>query len=108
MRIIENYVLPPQGYIAITIGPFILTRNRRRITPTVVRHESIHWEQEKELLVVGFYLLYLIEFVARLIAVRNWKLAYRALSFEREAYAHQSERTYLEYRRHYAMWKRIN
>lgn len=106
MRIIENFILPPQGYTAITIGPFILTRNKKRITPTVVRHESIHWEQEKELLIVGFYLLYLIEFAVRLIAVHNWKLAYRELSFEREAYAHEADKEYISRRRHYAMWRR--
>nr|DAU35071.1 MAG TPA: hypothetical protein [Caudoviricetes sp.] len=35
---------------------------------------------------IGFYLWYIIEYLIRLIMYRDTKLAYKNISFEREAY----------------------
>lgn len=87
MKIVRTSIpfLPPTGYKAITIGCFIFTRRNTQITQETLRHEGVHWEQEKELLIIGFYLLYVLEFAVRLLVYRNWHTAYRAISFEREA-----------------------
>lgn len=58
-----------------------------------------------ELMFVGFYIVYLIEWLVHLAATRNVLRAYRSISFEREAYDHQSDPTYLARRRHYAQWR---
>lgn len=102
MKIIENNILPPRGYKAITILNMIFVRKGVRLSDTDIRHESIHFEQEKELAFVGFYLLYVLEFFIRLLIVRNWHKAYRSISFEREAYANQGAWFYLEVRKHYS------
>jgi hypothetical protein len=75
---------------------FLFTRDAGKVTARTVRHESIHARQMWELLVVGFYLWYLIEWVVRLFLRSN---AYRNISFEREAYANQDDLLYLDTRR---------
>lgn len=74
----------------------------------MVNHEHIHTAQMRELLFVGFYLIYLLEWLLRLIQERNWYKAYKAISFEREAYARMYNLSYLCGRRHYAQWRRTN
>ena len=54
---------------------------------------------------VGFYLLYLAEWLWRLARLRDAHAAYHAIRFEREAYAHQDELDYLTYRRPFAWLK---
>lgn len=48
-----------------------------------------------------FYLLYIVEWLVRLIILRDSHKAYRAISFEQEAYANQENLTYLEGRKRY-------
>lgn len=102
MKIIENSILPPKGYKAITLLNCILVRRGVKLTDTDLRHEAIHWEQQKELLIVGFYILYVFEFLLALFRYRNWHRAYRSITFEREAYDNQDAWFYLEARKHYA------
>ena len=49
-----------------------------------------------------FYIIYLIEWTIRLFMKGN---AYMSISFEREAYRHESDFDYLEQRKHYAWVK---
>lgn len=72
----------------------------------VLNHEAIHTAQMKELLYVGFYVLYLLEWLYRL--VFHTRTAYEGISFEEEAYSHQHEKDYLKTRRHFAMWRKDN
>ena len=102
MRIIHSNILTPKGYKAITILNVIFVRKGCDMTMEDVNHENIHWEQEKELAFVGFYLLYVLEFLIRLLVMRNWHKAYRNISFEREAYANQGAWFYLDVRKHYS------
>ncbi|MDR2449791.1 MAG: hypothetical protein LBD52_07520 [Prevotellaceae bacterium] len=96
MKIVENRFIPFKGYSAIMLFGFLFTRDAGKVTARTVRHESIHARQMWELLVVGFYLWYLIEWVVRLFLRSN---AYRNISFEREAYANQDDLLYLDTRR---------
>lgn len=56
---------------------------------TLARHEYIHLAQQRELLYVPFFALYLLEFIIRLLGTLSWRTAYRAISFEQEARAQQ-------------------
>lgn len=107
MRIIHNNILPPKGYKAITILNVIFVRKGCDMTMEGVNHENIHWEQEKELMIVGFYLLYIMEFFLRLIRMRRWHKAYRSISFERECYENEADLNYLKSRKHHAWIKFI-
>lgn len=77
------------------------------VNDITVNHESIHTRQMIELAFVGFYIAYMMEWVVRLIAARfdNFE-AYRSISFESEAYAHEGESDYLSRRRLWAQWRR--
>jgi hypothetical protein len=65
---------------------------------TLINHEKIHLRQQLELLVIPFYVFYLIEFFIRLIQYKNWSLAYKNISFEREAYRNEYDISYLKRR----------
>ena len=67
--------------------------------------QAPHTAQMREMGYVGFYLLYLAEWLWRWPRLKDATAAYRAIRFEREAYAHQDELDYLAYRRPFA-WTR--
>lgn len=103
MKIIYNRFLPFKGFAAINLcGVVFARRECRPLSATTLNHEAIHTAQMRELLYVGFYLCYLVEWLARLFRNGN---AYRNISFEREAYANQLDPDYLMARRRWAMWR---
>ena len=59
----------------------------------------------KELLFIPFYLIYISEWLFRLIQYRNSDKAYRNISFEREAYGNGNDLLYLKRRSPYAWTK---
>lgn len=84
---------------AVTIFPFIfMKRELYRHNTVLLNHERIHIRQALELMVLPFYIWYLIEFVGRLIQYRNFRQAYRNISFEREAYENDRISDYLKKR----------
>ena len=100
--IVVNRWLPVRGFSAINLFGIIFVRKGVAITPVLLRHEHIHTRQQRELLWLGFYLWYILEYLYNIIIYRNrWK-AYRNIRFEREAYAHESDFYYLKKRRWYA------
>lgn len=105
MKIIYNNIIPFPGYIAINLFGVLFVRNeyKGKISPRIINHEGIHTAQMKELWYIGFYLLYVLEWLYRL--VFHTKSAYRGISFEREAYNHENEPRYLETRERFAQWK---
>jgi hypothetical protein len=94
----------------ITLFPYIILRERylngiKYYTDknlTIINHESIHIEQQKELLIIGFYLWYVIEWIIRLFMKGN---AYQNISFERDAYLNQDNSEYLSERKKYSFLK---
>lgn len=105
MKIIRNNIIPFRGFTAINICGVLFVRKSSAVTPRLLNHEAIHTVQMREWLYVMFYVLYILEWLVRLVQYRNCKEAYRNISFEREAYACQLDMEYLETRRHYATFK---
>lgn len=103
--IIRNRWLPLKGFSAINILGLVLVRRGVKVSPVLINHEQIHTRQQIELLVVGFYLWYIVEWLYWLVRFRNNALAYRAISFEREAYQHERDMRYLSHRQRLA-WLR--
>lgn len=98
MKIIYNNIIPFKGYKAITLWPFIFVRKDCSFNEIDLNHEQIHGEQQKELLLVFFYIIYLIEWIFK---------GYRNISFEKEAYENEDNLNYIEWvRKHYAMWRK--
>lgn len=111
MKIIYNKVIPFKGFAAITILNMIFVRSEyKRLEYSswfeqMVNHESIHFEQEKELGFIFFYILYLLEWLIKLLFFgRN---SYRHISFEQEAYENEKDLDYLKSRKRYTWIKKI-
>ena len=88
----------------ITLYPFIVLREHYKGSGTkIINHESIHIEQQKELLIIPFYILYILEWFIKLFFYG--KKAYYNISFEREAYANEHNEEYLQTRKLYSWLK---
>ena len=100
MIVIASKYLVPKGYTAITLFPFIfLHDNKLKEDAILINHEQIHLRQQAELLIIFFYLWYAIEYVFRLLKCKNHGKAYHNISFEREAYTHETDSNYLKNRK---------
>lgn len=105
MILIYRHIVP-KGYLGITLFPFVFLKSSDlKHRKFLINHENIHLRQQLELLVIPFYLIYLVEFFIRLIKYRNWKLAYKNISFEREAYRNEHDISYLDRR---SFWQFLN
>lgn len=105
MKIIYNKFIPLKGFRAINLFGVIFAREDfRPITPHSINHEKIHTAQMRELWYIGFYALYVLEWLYRL--VFHTKTAYRGISFEVEAYKNQYNYSYLKHRKKFAQWER--
>jgi len=78
---------------AITLFPFIILSEE--VDEYTMNHELIHFEQQKELFVVGFYALYVYDFIRGMIKYKNKDMAYYLIRFEQEAYNHESDLGYI-------------
>ena len=97
----------------ITLFPFVIIRDKYKKEGTarrerVIRHESIHIEQQKELLVIPFYVIYVLEYIVKAFVYKfDIKKAYRNISFEREAFGNDTNMEYLKSRKRYNWIKLI-
>ena len=105
---IHNDFIPFRGYKAMTLLCFIFVRRGFELSDEDIRHESIHWEQQKEMLILPFFLWYLIEFIVNLFKFNDWSKAYRNISFEREAYDFEKKKYYLEWRKRFAWFNYLS
>ena len=96
--------LIPKGICVNLFGTY-WARDTSWIDKYVVNHERIHTAQQRELLFIGFYILYLIEWIVRYFQYRNWHKAYMNISFEKEAYVNGYNLKYLQHRKHYAQYR---
>jgi len=69
---------------AIAVYPFLIVRDN--LNEIQMNHELIHFEQQKELYVIGFYALYVYDFFKGVIRYKDKTQAYRMIRFEQEAY----------------------
>jgi len=90
----------------ITLFPFIILRNKDfKNNKILINHEKIHLRQQLELLIIFFYIWYVVEYYYWLVKLKNKHLAYRNISFEREAYAMEEDLNYLETRKFWSFFK---
>lgn len=82
---------------AITLYPFIISKERLNVT--VYNHEKIHLVQQRELWIIGFYLLYVWYWLGARMKGLNGRDAYYAIPFEKEAYENENDLGYLKSRK---------
>ena len=107
MKIIYNNIIPFPGFKAINLFGVLFVRNGCTMSESDINHEMIHTEQMKEMGYVLFYFWYLVEWLVKLAKLRDSNKAYRAISFEREAYGNEKNLTYTITRAKYAWMKLI-
>ena len=107
-KVVYNNYIPFKGFLALMLWPWIFVREDKsaKFTPMAKRHEVTHAHQQVECLLVGFLIIYCLEWVAKMPFCRfNAERSYRSISFEQEAYEHQEEIYYNDVRRHFAWLK---
>lgn len=91
----------PRRYCVNLFGT-LWVRDPRWIDSHVINHERIHTAQQRELLFIPFYIIYLLEFLIKFLIYRSREKSYYAISFEREAYTHGHNLSYLPTRKPFA------
>ena len=113
MKIIYNKVIPFPGYIAITICKWIFARiEYKELSAETVNHEGIHMAEEDDFIIpilkyVIFYSWYVLEWLLKLPTALFGYNAYRSISFEQEAYAHEDDLNYLKTRKRFNWLKYV-
>ena len=109
---IENSIIPkilsyfaPITIGAIAIFPFVFSRGK--ISETTRTHEAIHFQQQLETLVIGFYALYFWDYLKARFKGLKGKEAYYLIRAEREAYVNETFPDYLQTRKRWE-WLRSN
>lgn len=102
MRVVRNNLIPFRGFAAINLFGVIFVRQEAIVSDTLINHERIHTAQMRELGYLLFYILYILEWIMRLMFPGN---AYYNLTFEREAYLYQNDLNYLSHRKSFSMWR---
>lgn len=102
-RLLSN---PP---LAMALFPFILIREESYAGDKVLlNHERIHLQQELELLIIPFYILYFANYFVNLFIYKNHFEAYKNICFEREAYQNDNNLSYLKERSFWAWQKYVS
>ena len=88
---------------AIALFPFVFSVGV--MSTRQKRHETIHFQQQLELLFVFQWILYGLFWVVGFIKYRDGKKAYYQNLFEQEAYDNEEDVDYLSNRKRYSWWK---
>jgi hypothetical protein len=104
--ILVSKFLVPKGYFGLTFFPFVFLKFKSlKGSKILINHEKIHLRQQMELLVLPFYIWYFLEYLIRFIDCKNHRLAYRNISFEREAYVNEKDLNYIKSRSFFSFLK---
>lgn len=99
-------VLPDQKYKAMAFWPVIFVKEGTLIEDSIImNHEKIHLAQQRELLVLPFYFIYFFEYIYFRSVKMNHDMAYRNISFEKEAYKFDKDLAYLKKRKRWANFR---
>lgn len=97
MIIIYNKLIPFKGFRAMNLFGILFARKEfKPLSEWTINHERIHTAQQREWLYIGFFILYLIEFIAK---------GYGGISFEQEAYRNAYDGNYLKTRKHFQNYR---
>lgn len=108
MFLIVTKYLIPKGFRGLAVFPFVFVKYRLDKQNTFfLNHEKIHLQQQLELLIIPFFVWYFLEFFLRWIQYKNFDMAYRNISFEREAYTNEKDIEYLKNRHFWAFLEHI-
>ena len=97
-----------RNYVGLTLWPFIFVKeDTLKKDVILINHEKIHLKQQRELLILPFYIWYICEWLFRTLLYLNSYRAYQNISFEREAYANENNLDYVQNRKTFSFLKYI-
>ena len=103
MILIVNKYLLGKDFKGMSLWPFVILKDKSlKADKTFLNHERIHLRQQIELFILPFYIWYITEYLIKLYYYKDRMLAYKNLSFEREAYSQEMKEDYLEDRKFWA------
>ena len=106
-RLLDTLTLRNKSVSAMALWPFIIFRRESdRNNSVMMNHEKIHHRQQLEMLILPYYIWYFTEYWWSM-ASNGFKHhdAYMSVSFEKEAYANESNFNYLKSRKFLAAFK---
>ena len=103
--IILNIFPKKSKFRAMSLFPFLIKKKGDKLSERVVNHEKIHLKQQIEMLLIFFYLWYVIEWLILSIKFKDTYIAYKNISFEKEAYINDNNIDYLKHRKIYSWFK---
>nr|UWG13669.1 MAG: hypothetical protein [Bacteriophage sp.] len=106
MIIVKNKIIPFGSYTTINLFGILFTKSDY-LSLITINHERIHTKQMLELLIVGYYLWYIIEYIIVRFCHKKQNDAYHDISFEEEAHNNDNNLHYLDNRKHFAWWKYV-
>jgi len=90
--------------VGFELLPFIVVV-KDKTNKKVINHELIHSYQQLETLVIGYWIIYLFNYLVNLIKYKKHILAYKNILFEIEAYNNSSNENYLKTRKLFSWMK---
>jgi len=91
--IIPNWIF--KNFEGFTIYPFVFLK-KQFINDISINHEKIHLKQQRELLVIPFFVIYFLNYLTNLFIYKKSSKAYKNIIFEREAYQNERDLNYLK------------
>ena len=99
-------VVPKLPAAAMAIYPFILIKRKEyKNDKILVNHEKIHHQQQIELLIIPFYILYFLNYIINLLLFKSHQKAYLNIMFEKEAYTNEGNLDYKRTRKTFAAFR---
>lgn len=99
-------VVPKLPAAAMAIYPFILIKRKEyKNDEVLVNHEKIHHQQQIELLIIPFYIIYVFNYLVNLVRFRSHHKAYLNILFEKEAYTNEGNLHYNQIRKTFAAFR---
>jgi hypothetical protein len=103
IKLIES-IYNQKNIKALSFWPIIILKYRNHTNNKIwINHEKIHHRQQIELLLIGFIIFYILNYLYhRYILHENKSDAYKNNIFENEAYKNQQNLNYLDTRKPFA------
>ena len=85
----------------LCLWPWCIFYNKEKHSDILLNRKLIFLEQEKELLFIGFYLWFILEYIVRFLKTLSFRCAYVNMSFVQEVEFGESDLDYVINRHHY-------
>lgn len=103
MKVIYNKYFPFKGRRSINLFGLVFVREGKHLPLHAFNRHEIYIAQMKELLYIGFYICYVVEWLYHF--VNQKKNPRELISFEVEAHKHQKNFDYVSTRKPFAQWR---